>query len=314
MRAICRVTILSIFLLATSCQAQEPIDFKHLSLEEAETKYLSLLFRNGVPEIGLFTADEENADYWKSLEVIWYDSSSHDYTLHRFERVEPDKALNGAYYHTQSIDSLESLKLANKVAHKSDADRDLSVPSQNSIIYLPIKVWGVSFNQMISDSTSFDTWHTTPCNRPRLGVACFKFEERQAEAGLFSRRNPRIRRIVMKGVSQEEALDHLDSLVQDIQVEPEYINWTTFAKKPLVHGYQIGDLFTLSVIFQSTYPAFRLIYTYRALGGELEVKIQNTRPDYGPQPKRKKFCAFGPNSDYACEFLDYPSLLAKRNP
>lgn len=314
MSAFCRKAAYLLFLFAISCQAQQSADFEHLSFQEAEAKYLNLLFTKGVPELGLFRADQENPDYWQSLEMVWFDSISQKYLLHTFNRIEPDRALNGVYYQIQAIDSVERVKLAQKVTEKSSADRDLSVPNQNSKIYLPIRVWGVSYNQLITDKTSFETWKTKPCDRPRLGVACFQLEGKEAEAGLFSRRNPRIRRIVMKGVSQEEAMAHLDSLVQDLQVEPEYINWTTFAKKPLVHGYQVGDLFTLSVIFQSTYPAFRLIYAYRALGGELEIKIQNTRPDYGPHPKRKKLCAFGPDSDYACEFLDYAGLKAKQNP
>lgn len=314
MRAIYRKAILLVFLITFSCQAQEAKNLEHLSLAEAEAKYLALIFSKGIPELGLFKADAENPDYWQSLQMVWYDSSRQGYFLHRLDRIEKDRALNGAYYRFQPIDSVERKQLAEAVAEKSRADRDLSVPNQNAKIYLPLKVWGFSFNQMINDSTSFESWRRMPCDRPRLGVACFRLNERKTEAGLFSRQNPRIRRIEIKGVSQEEALVHLDSLVRDLQVEPEYINWTTFAKKPLIHGYQIGDLFTLSVIFQSTYPAFRLIYTYRALGGELEIKIQNTRPDYGPHPKRKKLCAFGPGSDYACEFLDYKGLKAKRNP
>lgn len=314
MSAICRKAMLLAFLFTLSCQAQEASNLEHLSLKEAEARYLALLFDKGVPELGLFTADSENPDYWQSLEMVWYDSVSQQYFLHHLQGIPSDQSLNGAYYQKRPIDSLGRMALAERVANRGPNDRDLAVPNQNSKIFLPISVWGVSFNHLMSDTTSFETWKTLPCDRPRLGVACFSLGEMEAEAGLFNRKNPRIRRIVMKGVSQEQALDHLDSLVRQLQVEPEYINWTTFAKKPLVHGYAVGDLFTLSVIFQSTYPAFRLVFAYRALGGELEVKIQNTRPDYGPHPKRKKLCAFGPGSDYACEFLNYQGLKAKRHP
>lgn len=64
MSAICRKAAYLLFLIALSCQAQQSADFEHLSLQDAEAKYLNLLFSKGVPELGIFRADEEIPGYW----------------------------------------------------------------------------------------------------------------------------------------------------------------------------------------------------------------------------------------------------------
>lgn len=303
-----------LLIVTISCCAQEPEKLDLLGKEEAESRYLRMLFDNGAPLAGLFTAKEGSGDDWSSLEMIWFDSTSNQYLWHEFSETEFTQSLQAFYYKSKKVDSLDLKALERKVAEKAANDRDLALPNQNSKLFLPLKIWGIPFNQSLDANSSFGPWQSLPCDRPRRAVVCTALGDLRAEAGLFSTRNPRIRRVLIKGLNFEQALAHLDTLVEHIQEEPEYINWTVFAKKPLIHGFETGDLFTLSVIFQSPYPAFRLVYDYRALQGELEIKIQNTRPDYGVHPKRKKLCAFGDGANYACEFLTYDALKAKRNP
>lgn len=279
---------------------------QELSTREAEQQYLAHVFQKGVPQAGYLKAAADDSDLWTELQVVWFDSLKQEHHLHSYEN---DGSM--VHYQMSVISAQESEAIAAASEALSLPDRNLVLPDQNSACFIPLHFWSFSFNQSFSPEHQVKGWENCDCDRPRRSVYCFKQGELRLELGLFSLRNPRIRAMSIKGLSQDEAIRKFQEIVQQFKVEPDIINWTTFAKKPLVHGFNIGDLFTLNCVFQSPYPAFRFFYTYMALNQELQLKIENTRPTYVPKQRRKKLCAFGEGSDYACEFISYPELLAR---
>ncbi|QNR23159.1 hypothetical protein [Croceimicrobium hydrocarbonivorans] len=211
------------------------------------------------------------------------------------------------------MDESEMQAMQAKAESLGTKGRNLAVPNQQARIFLPLSIAGFSFNQLMSDSVELPAWNLVDCDRPRNAVFCFSKGRKKVEIGTFGKRNLRIRRINIVGISLDSARYYLDEIVRDLQVEPDYINWTYFSKEPSPgwNGFAKGDLTSLLVLFEQTYPGFRLHFVYRPLNKELEIKLENTRPDYGRKMRFTRNCVHGPDSDHACEFLSYSELLAK---
>lgn len=296
------VLCLVIILFGQACAQSAEV----LSVEEAEQQYVGDLFALGVPNAGVLRNDPSNPDLWAELEMVWYDSLEESFVWHHYLRNE-----GSVKYRTAPSDSSKFMALRKEGETIKNQGRNLNLPTQQDHFFLPVTFEGISFNRLLRPGLKIEGWTEIECKRPNQYRFCYQKGSWSALLAIGNRHQPRPWKISIKGLSEEEAVQGLLEFSKSLQVEPDIINWTTFAKKPMLHGYSIGDLFTLSAYFQSTYPAFRVNYYYKALGGELEIKLSNTRPDYGLKPKRKKLCVFGSGSKYACEFIGLKDLQGK---
>jgi len=287
-----------------ACQAQET-----MSRDAAEHHYLGNLFKLGIPQAGWVLDNPENLSEWTEIQVVWYDSAQAQWIHYSYE-AEGDQV----YLSTALEDSSILAEMAKRAPVWGKQNRDLSLPSQNEQYFLPFSFWSISFNDVWDqDYQVSEPWQKVDCDRPRRGAFCIDDSLHPTELALADGYRPRVWKFDMENVSMEEMFQGLDSLIADFQVEPDLINWTVWAKQPIFHGVEKGGLFNLLVLFESPYPGFRVFYTYNAFNKELSIKLENTRPTYGPKQRFTRLCAHGPGSNYACEFLDMEGFRLKRS-
>ncbi len=278
-----------------------------LSIPEAEQHYLQALMQYGNPLAGYVLDGDEASKHWQEIEVIWYDSLQGQRLYHHFIREEEE-----VKHHSDIVAADELEALIQKTEGKGEAVRDLRCLNQRASIFLPLQFMGLDFNTSYSaDTKSFGAnWSLSPTKASNKGRVYLDSKAGlKAELGLFN--TGRIRKLNIQKVPQDRALQYLDSLIDKLGVFPKPCNWTYHTKDNMAFGAKSGDFFSLTAVFESPFPAFRPFYVYRAYEQEIEIKLENTRPDYGPKKRFTEFCVHGEGADKACEFLDRESFGIK---
>ena len=303
MRSFLLIVLVGLF----SCAETEK---ESLSIPEAEQHYLQALMQYGNPLAGYVLDGEVASRHWQEIEVIWYDSLQGQHLYHHYIREE-----EVVEYHSDIVAAEELKALIQKTEGKGEAVRDLRCLNQRASIFLPLPFMGVDFNTSYSaEKADFGSnWSLDSTKSSNKGRVYLDSKAGlKAELGLFN--TGRIRKLNIQKVPQERALQYLDTLIDKLGVFPKPCNWTYHTKDNMAFGAKSGDLFSLTAVFESPYPAFRLFYVYRAYEQEIEIKLENTRPDYGRKKRFTEFCVHGEGSDKACEFLDESAFEEKLNP
>lgn len=277
-----------------------------LSIHEAEQLYLQALMQYGNPVAGYVSDGADAMGNWHEIEVIWYDSLQYHYLYYHFEKDEAE-----VNYEFKNLVAENVPALIQKTEIKGAGVRDLRCLNQKASIFLPLQFRGLDFNRSYSveNLELSSNWRLSSGKTSRKGRLYIESDSCKAELGLFN--TGRIRRLKIQKVSQAEALRYLDTLIEHLGVFPKPCNWTYHSRDNIAFGAKSGDLFSLSAVFEKPYPAFRLFFTYRAHQQEIEIKLENTRPDYGRKNASKEFCVYGEGADKACEFLDRKAFQAK---
>lgn len=303
MRALVLLTIVGLFSCAKT-------DKETISITKAEQHYLEALMQYGNPVAGYVLDGEEASSQWQEIEVIWYDSLQDQHLYHHFICEEEEVK------HHSDIVAIEELEtLVQKTEGKGEAVCDLRCLNQRASIFLPLPFMGLDFNTTYTAETSDfgSNWSLSSTKSSNKGRVYLDSKAGFiAELGIFN--TGRIRKLNIQKVPQDQALQYLDSLIDKLGVFPKPCNWTYHTKDNLAFRAKNGDLFSLTAVFESPYPAFRLFYVYRAYEQEIEIKLENTRPDYGPKKRFAEFCVYGEGADKACEFLDKSTFEEKLNP